>query len=76
MNFAYHLPKLWTDRFTHVNSKQRNLSFSFQWTLEPGYPALAFRAGLCLPTKVQSAGEEEEVGSHLHHSELRDEIGK
>ena len=37
MNFAYHLPNLWTDRFTHVNVKQ--VSFSFQWTLGPGYLA-------------------------------------
>ena len=26
LNFAYHLPKLWTDRFARVNAKQPEIS--------------------------------------------------
>ena len=35
LNFAYHLPKLWTDRFAHVNGNNLCLLFNWKvWTRE------------------------------------------
>ena len=75
MNFEYHLPKPWTDRLTHVNGKQPLFLLpSDPWTWLPG-PRVS-----CWPLfanqSADKAGEEEEVGSNLHHSEATDEIGK
>ena len=75
MNFDYHLPKPWTDRLTHVNGKQPLFLLpSDPWAWLPG-PRVS-RWPLFANQSANEAGEEEEVGSNLQHSEATDEIGK
>ena len=75
MDFAYHLPKPWTDRFANVNDKQPLILLPVDpraWL--PGPRASCWP--LFANQSANEAGEEEEVGSNLHHSEVTDEIGK
>ena len=75
MDFAYHLPKQWTDRFANVNDKQPLILLPVdRWAWLPG--PRASRWPLFANQSANEAGEEEEVGSNLHHSEATDEIGK